>query len=715
VTEVVVPLTAPTAVQGYVDPYALGDSRYSSLYMDLLEHVPDLTFPLSIPVYARMRKDPKLAAIEAGWVLNLLRAQWQLDPAGCRDEVVKAVADGLGIPVMGDDEPGPARLRGVSWGDHLRAALRMIPFGFSPFEIQADTSSGQAKLAGLWERPPWTIWNIRVDGKTGLLTGADQNAVVGDVPELPAQNLAWYVRGREGANWAGQSLFRASYASWLIKEEVRRHYGAANVRWSMGVPVMEALPGTNPTPQQMAEAQQMASAARGGITAGAASPPGFTLKIAGITGSLPDSQSFLQWLDQQMSASALLGVLDLGQTATGSRALGDTFLDVFHLALEAEATMVADTATRQIAARIVDWNYGEDEPVPQVVVSGVGSQRETTAESLNLLLSSGALGADPALEAWVRREYKLPDRDPKSPFEVKAPKGQFMQVPGGESVAADGEAAKQIAASKGRSRARRTPSQPTLFDDGDGEVHAAAAEDPDAVLLQQQWEQERQALLAQWPATAQPMVDELSAQAQTAVKSGDLGALGGLAVSAGVIAALAAPLTGSGTKLAKLAAAGVVAEAAGAHVSLDVPADAGAERVRQTADAVAQIIARGYASGAAKASLQLAGADPADVKAEVARQLADLGTSKNGLVGDNISALLSASQFAGRLAVLEQHPAKLYVATEVNDPNECVNCRKVDGREYQTLRQALTDYPGGGHYRECLGRGRCRGDPKPIF
>lgn len=422
----------PTKAQGYVDPYAIGEGRYSSLYLDLLEHVPDLTFPLSIPVYARMRKDPKLAAIEAGWVLNLLRAQWQLDPAGCKPKVVQAVADGLGIAVMGKDKAGPARLRGVSWGDHLRAALRMIPFGFSPFELEADTSSGQAKLSGLWERPQWTISNIRVDGRTGLLTGADQDtAWNSDTAQIPAQNLAWYVRGREGANWAGTSLFRPSYASWLIKEEVRRHYGAANVRWSTGVPVNEAIPGTNPTPAQMAEAQQMASAMRGGITAGAASPPGFSMKIMGISGSLPDSQGFLQYLDQQMSASALLGVLDLGDTSNGSRALGDVFLDVFHLALESEGELVADIATRQIAARIVDWNYGEDEPVPRLVVSGIGSRREVTAESLQLLMASGALAPYPELMQWICREYRLPEPKVMPPLKTVAPGADL--APAGQS------------------------------------------------------------------------------------------------------------------------------------------------------------------------------------------------------------------------------------------------------------------------------------------
>lgn len=243
----------------------------------------------------------------------------------------------------------------------------------------------------------------------------------------------------------------------------------------------------------------------------------------------------------------------------------------------------------------------------------------------------------------------------------------------------------------------------------------AAAGDPHAALLQQQWEQARSDMLKRWPATAQPMVDELAGQAEAVVAAGNLAQLGDLEASAGVVSALAAPLNGSGSKLARQAAAGVVAEAADAKVSITAPADAGSERVRQTADAVARLISHGYAAGAAKVGLQLAGADPVDVRDAVAEALAELGTSENGLVGENIGSLLSAAQFAGRLAVLEQHPARSYRATEINDKNECVNCREVDGRTYKTLRAALVDYPGGGHFRECLGRQRCRGYPKPVF
>lgn len=423
-------MTAPSSVKGYVDPYHLGNDSFAGIYLDVLEHVPDLTFPTSVPVYSRMRRDPKLSSILSGWALNITRAQWQLDPAGCRPAVVKHVADGMGLAVKGTDKAGPARLRGVSWGDHLRAAMRMDPFGFAAFELEADVSSGKAQLAGLWERPQWTISHIHTDGRTGLLTGLTQDQA-GSLksPQMQAKNLVMYSRDREGSNWAGTSLLRPSYASWLIKEEVRRAFAVANVRWSAGVPVLEPIPGTNPTQAQMGEAAQVAQAARAGIAAGAATPPGFVMKILGITGSLPPTQEFLRWLDQQCAASALMNAFELGETPNGSRALGTVFVDALHLAIEAEAEFVADVATRQIAARIVDWNWGADEPVPRVVVSGVGSRREVTAESLQLLLSSGAMSADPGLEAWVRREYRLPEREDAPEQPVVAP-GADLKKPG---------------------------------------------------------------------------------------------------------------------------------------------------------------------------------------------------------------------------------------------------------------------------------------------
>jgi hypothetical protein len=246
------------------------------------------------------------------------------------------------------------------------------------------------------------------------------------------------------------------------------------------------------------------------------------------------------------------------------------------------------------------------------------------------------------------------------------------------------------------------------------DVVQAAVGDSDAARIQKQWDTAKARLLKRWPKLARPMVDELAEQARAAVEVGDLALLGELRVSAGVVAALSVPIRKAGTDLAVEAAAGVVEEAAAQDTVIDAPDEPGTDRVRQHADAVARIIAAGYASGAARTGLQLAGSGPQEVRDVVERHLTELGESVNGLVGDNIGSLLSAAQHAGRLAVMEEHPASSYQAVEVNDPSRCGPCSAAHRTTYPSLRAALADYPTAGH-RSCEGRSRCRGYLRPMW
>jgi hypothetical protein len=130
-------------------------SGYTDLAYDFYENIPALSFPLSTLTYARMRRDPQIAAVLKAYVYPLRMATYAINPTGCRDEVVEMCADAWGLPIAGmDDNPGPARRRGVRWRDHLRVALLMLPFGFSPFAIRYDITGNplQARLAELSER-----------------------------------------------------------------------------------------------------------------------------------------------------------------------------------------------------------------------------------------------------------------------------------------------------------------------------------------------------------------------------------------------------------------------------------------------------------------------------------------------------------------------------------------------------------------------------------
>ncbi|MEV5211344.1 DUF935 family protein [Micromonospora sp. NPDC053740] len=672
-------MALPTRLHGSVS-----DGTYDAWLGEALEQVPALVYPLSVETYAQMRRDPQLAAILAGYTLQIRRASWSVNPAGCRPEVAQLVADDLGLPVTGDDTPRAARVRGVSWAEHLRAALACLTYGHSGFEILAEMRAGLARLSMLAERPAHTITAIYADQRSGAFQGVTQD-IPGrlDVPQIKADRMVWYCHEREGNSWQGTSLLRPAYGPWLLKRELQRVLATSSRRFGMGVPTVKALPGTSPTDGQMTAALGLATSARVGDQGGAAVPPGFTFELVGMTGSTPDTLAFIRYLDQQMSRMSLMSHLDLGTSESGSRALAESFVDVLMMSIQSVAETVADTITRQAAARLVGWNFGDDEPVPAVTVSGIGDRREITAQSLDLLLRSGALSADPALEAHIRREWRLPERQ-ATPEPVPRP------------VAAGARRPRAVAAA--------APVEPANYQDL-ADQHAQAVTDLSAV-----WEQE-----------SPPLVDALTEATAAEVSAGMLVGFGSLAVPPVVTAGLTAALIATLSAGAALAAAGAAAElAALGIVASTALGDDHTTRIEQIAEATVGLIVAGYASGAGRVAMAQTGPDtPASTVGQAVRDhLIDLSTAKgSGLVAGNLAAAVTSAQAEARRAVLEQAPAGTrFVANEVlDDGNRCGPCGDVTGTEYDSLTAALVDYPTGLRFKDCAGGHRCRGLIAPLL
>lgn len=397
-------MTAPTRLTGYVDDVGW----MGNILADVTETIPDLEWPTSVGTYGQMRREPQLAAVLKALTLPTRRATWQVDPMGAKGRAVKLVADGFGLPVAGKPvKPSGARVRGVRWGEVNRLGLLDLVFGHFGLEERYDIVDGQARLAVLSERMPQTITTINVH-EDGRLKSIEQMGVPSERPPIPAEHLLWYAHEREGSAWQGTSVLRPAYAPWLLKREMLRAQAIGHRRFNHGIPVGRWQPGADPTPAQQTELGRFVQAMRAGDQGGGSPPPGSYVEIVGITGGIPDTLAFTRYLDQQMSRMALAGMLDLGETPNGSRALGAEFVDLFLLSLQAHADFHAEETASQTAARLVAYNWGDAEPVPAVVVADVGSKREVTVEALQLLLASGAVTADPALERWVRSEWRLP-------------------------------------------------------------------------------------------------------------------------------------------------------------------------------------------------------------------------------------------------------------------------------------------------------------------
>jgi len=679
--------TPPRTSSGYMSE----NMGWNRALTDILETVPDLLYPESVFTYGKMRTDPQLTAVLNAYTLPLRQAPKHVDPAGCRAEVVKLIADDLGLPVLGkENKPGPARRRGVDFDEHFRISLLSLVFGHMPFVQRYEIVSGQARLMELAERMPTTIAEI-LTADDGALSGMLQ---YGEKDVVPVKNLVWYVHEREGSAWQGRSMLRNAYGAWLLKHEMWRVLATSNRRFGMGVPVVSAPEGA--TGQQVEQAKLLAAAARVGDQSGAGLPYGFTFDLKGVTGGTPDTLAFIRYLDGQMAQMALASVLNLDSSPNGSRALGDTFVNLLLTSLNAIGKEMATVLTK-LAVQMVDYNFGESENVPRIVIGDAGSRPEVTAESLVALMGAGAVTPDDELEAWVRERWTLPEKPedtepepaPIPPVPPVPPEpGAPMPPTPAPMPGMNARRRRQIKATAGNRR--------QLTD-----VEAASNVDPER--LDQQWNSQLDFLLRNWSTVSRAQRQELTDQIEAAVNDDKVDALATLAIDSTEAAEM---LADAMQAMAEDAAAEMKREAAQQNVTVSGE-QLDTDRLTEIAAAVATILASSFANSAGREALRIwspgfTGADVADGVDDHVRSLSD------SYLHEQLGNALSAAQNHGRQAVLSVAPPADYYASEVLDSNTCKNCRAIDGQRFIDMEEAEQAYVSGG-YRLCLGKLRCRG------
>ena len=434
--------TAATSEVGYQTGGLLS---WTTLVEESGESNPDLHWPLSIEVYDRMRsEDSQVGSVLRAVVLPIMRADWMIDPAGARDEVIQHVATDLGLPVKGKQVEAPIRAKGrFSWVEHLRLALLELPHGHSYFEqVYYLDAFGRAHIKKLAWRPPRTIKDIKVAADGGLIGIVQQGIGSKGAVTIPVDRLVAYVNEREGANWLGRSLLRTAYKNWLLKDRLLRIQALSAERNGLGIPVYTGSDAPENATVEEREAWnkaeregglKIAKNFRAGETAGASLPAGAKMELLGVSGKTPDTDPMIRYHDEQIARAVLAHFLNLG-TETGSWALGSTFANFFTDSLNAVAQQIADVAQQHIIEDLVDLNWGPDEPAPRIVPAKIGSEHPATAEAIKLLVEAGVLEPDGSLKSHVRTLYGLPVAEEKDD-----------DAPSDDTTQSDAEAARAAA------------------------------------------------------------------------------------------------------------------------------------------------------------------------------------------------------------------------------------------------------------------------------
>lgn len=661
-----------------------------------------------------MLNDSQVSSLRQAIRLPAHRYRIALAPGDADAVAVYLMATDLDVPIglernPDEDEERPGRRAGrFSSRRQLDRAMDALDYGHAVFE-----HSGRIDQAGYWRLtdlapvPQWTIndpnsWEI---DRFGRLVQVVQHGVTPPV-ELPVDHLVVFTWQGAPGDPRGRSMLRPLYGSWMLRDRTLRVMGMSDERTGMGIPVGKVAPGAIGAKEAME--RLLAGLAAGedtNLVLETDKPIAESLMLMGVTGSTPDLAGHLRYYDESMARATLAMVLQLGQTQTGSRALGSTFDDLLADYHDAVIDWFCDTMTQQLIEPWMDRNRepigGEPAPAPRLV----WARREEDAAA------DGA--SEPAPDPAAQGDAENLDATPPSPSPATA--RRRATSPGAGLARRQRAARSSFAVVAGR-ELRRDPTAAELASSADFALleaqHVAARDDLTAVLLRDR--------------------DELAGVAVDTVA--DLDVVDPLTVGA-VLAPLLAehaadmdttPLV---TMLNATAAAGceqVIGEAARQGVAIDVTVDYAARaqlegremlrrmavQVTESAAAAARVVAPPVASSRRGLLGRLWPARLAAGEADaVAAQLAALSPAN---AEQAAAGATSRATNSGRVAAMEAAPTSAVYASELLDDATCGPCETIDGTEYATVEDALEDYPGGG-YVGCEGMDRCRGTLVATF
>lgn len=673
---------------------------------DETEHVPDLAWPLSREVYLRMSRSTGLKHLIRSVELPILGMHFWLDPQDCDEQTAANIARDLGIGVGEDGEPEKTRTAGrFDLRQHLRWALAApLVYGHAVFEQVGETTEGGprdgwTRLKKLAPRPQSTIEGFDVAADGGLNGVQQLNPKTGLILNIPVNRLVVYTHEMQPGVWVGEPLLRSCYESWFLRDVLVRLDVTKHDRNSMGVPTANPREGQTPSKTQQADALAQMTNVRAGDMAGLVGSEVYEFAMQGVSGATSDPLESVKYHDQMLSKQFLAMVMDVVSSETGNRAVSGTVEDKFDNGVQAIAQGIVDTFNAHVIEDLVDWQGDPTAPAPALRFSS--GDPEDVSDFLFNAVDKGLITPDDELEAWARERAELPERTtPRTPPPSPPP----VPPPGFGDVTAETAGDTNLPAPDGvqvEAAATVAPGaftrDPTAF-----EVQAAV----DFTALTERWRRSALKLAEQVAGERLTIGQKLAGQVADLLASGDVEAARALPIPAVGVAAMTAAFTkavdegaadhlkeakaqGAKTAAADLAAARLAAEK---RASL-VGGQLGSQLLGVIIDRASN------ASGPAATAGSIATAAQAAVTA-----LSDATVVKE------VGAGIVASTGEGRVAQMQANPGTWrYVASELLDGSTCLTCESVDGDEYLTLEDALSDYPSGAQYVGCEGGSNCRG------
>jgi len=301
----------------------------------------------------KMRKaDSQVGAILRLLKLPIRRTKYSV--VGGKEDIRQFIEDNL------------FKVMSTAFTDLIRLTLLMLDFGFVCFEKVFGFDGQHYYWRKFQYLPHSTIKEIEIHKDGGIKHVVqyppEEDGIAGDEIKIPVDYVLVFTNDKEG-DWYGTPILRNSYGNWRIKDILVRVDAIKQDRFGVGLPVGYLPQGY--TDDDVTLLEKSLQNMRSHENAYAIMPPNVKLEILS-PGTQTDVIKSIQYHDEAMSKSILGQFIDLGTSQSGNRALGETFVKVFLMSLNAVRISIEETFNKFAIKKLVDLNWGEQEEYPKL-------------------------------------------------------------------------------------------------------------------------------------------------------------------------------------------------------------------------------------------------------------------------------------------------------------------------------------------------------------
>lgn len=354
----------------------------------------DLQYPQSMQTFKKMSYDSTIAAALTLYDLFLMKANWKIKLPKEPTEEQKLRAKFIEQCMHDMDH---------TWLDFTVEAGTMMTYGFSVHEKvyrKRNRSAGSKYNDGLigWKKLPIrsqdTIdeWIYSDDGRQILAVKQDLSNSGSNVNLLrngkdiiiPRNKFLHFVVGKNRENPLGQSPLRNVYYAWKYRSMIEEQEAIGVQRDLSGYPVIYIPPqymSDDASPEQKAIYDMYKDIIRNlhnNEQAGMVMPmaydpdtkqPLFKFDLMGVEGGKSyDTTEIIRRYDNKILTALFADLLVMGQSSTGSFALGDLKNNLMQLAIEARFQEISNVINRDLIPQTFALNGWTDSEYPEVYV-----------------------------------------------------------------------------------------------------------------------------------------------------------------------------------------------------------------------------------------------------------------------------------------------------------------------------------------------------------